>query len=318
MRGRLLAAATLAAALCVLMGGMTVSTGATPAPDGAPPPTIGPERAVSDEPTDEQVGPGIAFDGTNYLATWQEGTSNVRGGRVDRFGAHLDGPGIPVGVGSDQTVAFDGTNYLVGWSTLGGPPSIQGARVNQSGTVLDPTPISIYTGGPTQWAQEPSAVFDGTNYLVGYHELIDVSQHEWIKGRRVATDGSVLDDAAVDFLGFYERPKVAAGNSRSLFVWKDGDDDGIHAGLVDDGGQLHGSPFLIAADGDAPNVAFDGTNFLVTWSDDDILGKRVDENGTVLDASPIQISTAAGNQRDVSAAFDGTDYIVAWEDNRDG
>ena len=43
---------------------------------------------------------------------------------------------------------------------------------------------------------------------------------------------------------------------------------------------------MLADGGDTPEVAFDGTNYLVTWSDGgNILGRRVAEDGTVLDAT---------------------------------
>ncbi|HPH69986.1 MAG TPA: hypothetical protein PLF40_29755, partial [Kofleriaceae bacterium] len=69
-----------------------------------------------------------------------------------------------------------------------------------------------------------------------------------------------------------------------------------------------------------PSVAFDGTNYLVVWSDnrisagDDIYGTRVSQTGTVLDTNGIKIAATAGIQRNPQVAFAGGTYVVAWED----
>ncbi|MDQ3365088.1 MAG: hypothetical protein M3680_06645 [Myxococcota bacterium] len=74
------------------------------------------------------------------------------------------------------------------------------------------------------------------------------------------------------------------------------------------------------ANATAPAVAFDGTNYLVVWTDfrggnnADIWGARVSQAGAVLDPAAIQIATLAGIQQNPTVAFDGTQFVVAWED----
>src|SRR5439155_1590563 len=79
-----------------------------------------------------------------------------------------------------------------------------------------------------------------------------------------------------------------------------------------------------AAQGE-PALAFDGTNYLVAWTDyrnsyayPDLYGARVSPAGAVLDPNGIAISTAGYDQYSPALAFDGTNYFAAWEGRQSG
>jgi hypothetical protein len=69
-----------------------------------------------------------------------------------------------------------------------------------------------------------------------------------------------------------------------------------------------------------PAIAFDGTNYLVVWSDardnrqPDIWAARVAPTGAVLDATSFPIAIGAGAQLRPAVTFDGAQFIVVWED----
>jgi phosphoribosylformylglycinamidine (FGAM) synthase PurS component len=96
------------------------------------------------------------------------------------------------------------------------------------------------------------------------------------------------------------------------------------AGVVLDSGGIMISQIL-GTQGD-PALAFDGTNFLVAWTDVrgsfppelGIYGTRVTQDGTVLDPAGITIGQAAGVQGIPALGFDGANFLAVWEDFRGG
>ncbi|MGQ0433618.1 MAG: hypothetical protein ACT452_14555 [Microthrixaceae bacterium] len=71
-----------------------------------------------------------------------------------------------------------------------------------------------------------------------------------------------------------------------------------------------------------PQLAFNGTSFLVVWEDDrsgtwDIYGLLVSPTG-VVEREPFVVSAAIGSQLNPSVAALGSQFLVAWEDHRDG
>ena len=286
-------------------------------------PVISSEYAVSDPQASAQHDPSIAFDGTNYLVAWGETAAPyLRGARLSQSGVHLDGPGIDIASGLTPSVAFDGTNYLVVWATRGGPPQIKSVRVDQDGVVVGPE-ITLTTSGMFNWQRAPSIAFNGSNYLVVWQDETDIQGFTDLRGALISPSGAVLQNPIqiTNAGGDQGLATVAADGVRFLVVWQDQrSGGGIYGTRVGANGEVLEPAGIPIATGQLgyTGVAFDGENYFVVWGFNDVSGKRVSPDGTVLDSSPIAISTAPSIQADPSVAFNGTDYVVAWEDLRSG
>ncbi|MCX5801250.1 MAG: T9SS type A sorting domain-containing protein [Candidatus Eisenbacteria bacterium] len=299
--------------------------------------------AVATSPGD-QFSPAIAFDGTNFLVVWHDyrsGSRDIYGTRMSAGGSVLDAAGIAISTAANNqfypAIASDGTDFLVVWEdNRGRSYDIYGARVSGGGSVLDPGGIAISTGARTE--RGPAVAFDGTSYLVVWHDYRSGTYSD-IYGARVGTDGSVLDPGGIAIstaTNYQFNPAVAFDGTNCLVVWEDwrnyysGWDDPVYPDIYGARVSVDGSvldPGGIAISTGAyekwcPAIAFDGTNYLVVWEDNrssgysDIYGARVGMDGSVLDPDGIAISTAAHIQYLPAVASDGTDYLVVWDDRR--
>lgn len=292
----------------------------------------------SQRPAD-QFCPAVAFDGTNYLVVWHdfrnesfpEANSNIYGIRVDESGQILDSSAIAISTAPhDQlfpVIAFDGTNYFVVWEdhrTTPYYPHIYGARVSQSGIVLDTQGMVI--SDSIYGEISPSIAFDGTNYLAVWVD------YDGIYGARISQSGVVLDPGGFVIYSIFfwsnHQTSIKYGADVYLVAWNR--DDIYCARVCTSGAVIDTMPIQISNSQYrefSPSTAFDGTNFFLVWADMrhsaslyedsiDIYGARINQSGIVLDTANIRISQASGYQACPSVEFDGDDYLVVWEDSR--
>ena len=284
-----------------------------------------------------QYNADIAFDGTNYLVVWEDqrggGYPDICGARVTPAGALLDPAGFAISQATYEqghpAIAFDGTNFIVVWDDgrRGHVLDIYGARVTPAGAVLDPGGILIAWSSNDR--RNPDVSFDGMDFLVVWEDDRAGRDSTDIYGARVTTGGSVLDTDGV-VISHAARTQYTAAigfdGTNFLVIWEDhragAEQADIYGARVTTAGTvLDPAGFNISQAPDAqrfPGIAFDGTNFLVTWQDVrgsfppvvSIRGSRVTPSGVALDPGGFVIAGSGCFLPDV--AFGGTSFLVVW------
>lgn len=283
----------------------------------------------------QQRAPALAWGGTSYLLVWEDARSGTNwdlfGARLGLDGALLDPVGLPISLAlGDQlspAVAWDGANYLVTWqdSRLGNW-DIFASRVSAAGQVLDPGGLALCVEAQQQF--RPALAFSGSEYLVTWED--DRSGDGDVFATRVSPAGVALDSGGrpISSASWAQgSPSVAWGGTSYLVAWADYRNLNldIYAARVTSAGTVIDPGGLAIATGTpsayAPAVAWDGTNYLVTWSEsrdaqEDIAGALVNPAGLL--SGGVTIASGLSPRRFQALAWDGASYVVAWEDARSG
>ena len=273
---------------------------------------------------------GAAFDGSNWLVGIGTDQPPVGGGNSDdaqfisqsglQVGSLLQGGGN----GQSPIVAYDGNNYLLlGGDCKTNPCSLVGRFVSPSGSLVNSFQITSGNHG--------IAGYGGGDYLVAYTYTTANNNNDphVVYGRTVSPLGAVGSEFIIStgYGDLRNGKNIAFDGTNFLVVWNDDSNDYEIRGRFVSPAGVPGTEFSINAStypSDnimAMAVAFDGTNYLVVWTDEvssgewDVFGQIVTPSGT-LSGSVISISTAAGQQFFPQIAFDGTNYLVTWTDMR--
>ncbi len=125
---------------------------------------------------------------------------------------------------------------------------------------------------------------------------------------------------------------VAWNGTEYLVVWEETRPSGsaydiYGARVADDGTLLDQDPIAISTASSNqldPSVAWDGTNFMVVWTDfrsaetSNVYAARVSSAGAVLDPLGVRVTNAVDSQYEAAIASNGTDSLVTWRDERAG
>jgi hypothetical protein len=225
--------------------------------------------------------------------------------------------------------SFDGQRHLLVWHEWTGTRfEIRGARVsNDSATVLDPDGFTV-SGAGTADQLFPRSASNGSNHLVVWWDGTS------LRARRIKGDGTQLDGAGVVLPAKPDRygsdsPRwdVATDGADYLVLWLEGAFDPVlvRAARIrgSDGAVLDASPIAVAPPGKNrlyAKLAFGGPHYVAMWIQGrpapampTIEAVRVASGGSVLDATPLVIST--GGAQYPAIAADGQNALLAWADS---
>jgi MYXO-CTERM domain-containing protein len=280
--------------------------------------------------------PVVAFGGGGFLVAWQDGYS------YDVYFRRLGADGKTLGTATrvaandlyneyDPSVAFDGTNFVVTFRTSRN--QILAARFSPAGAVLDSTP-KVIVDVPASSSDDPVGprlAFDGSNY-----QLVWQTSGSRLLGVRftpaLAVVAGSMGPVSPAGVSSATAPALAFGNGQHLLAWTEratSADPGpaIRAARLDPAGTL-AAPITVApaAAGNAtPAVAFDGSGWLVVWTETTgsspnlvatVASARVDATGALVDTTPVIVSDAPGSKVQPGAGCGGGTCLAAWGDGR--
>jgi hypothetical protein len=234
----------------------------------------------------DQQAPTVSYGDSIFLVSWldkREGLPAIYSARVTMDGAVIEQNGFILHADSMNQIApvsaFDGNNFLVAWVGFdAGGFGVYAKRISPVGAIIDSLPIQLCYDPTPKY--NPALCFGGMNYAVTWDDarINGAEYDEWCA--RISTEGILLDTngIAVDTSPGYQY---------------------------------------------SPSVAYLFPYFLAIWTDDqygnaDLVGKRIDMNGTVIDQTAIPISSASGTQLEGSICAGNERYCVSWEDSRNG
>jgi len=230
---------------------------------------------------------GVAFDGNNYLVTWEE----------------------------DQGIKNSPSPFLVYGQFI----STSGATVGQAfamttaGIWFDGTRMLAYGGG--------AYLLTYTRLIVP--AAADASTNRYVAGRIVSKDGTLGNEFRISG-GYGNGSTVAFDGTNFFVVWKeDSQDYEVRGRFVSPSGVLGAEISVNASPALSDNpvsAAFDGTNYMVIWTDRNdaateahVFGQRVSPAGALV-GGVITISSTPGVQMATSVLFDGSNTMALWVD----
>lgn len=216
-------------------------------------------------------------------------------------------------------------SYLLVWEDDRGETSdVYATRIGPTGAQLDTAGFRL--SAPPRRRLGPAVAWNGTHYLVVWTEADDAVR---ILGRRVATDGTIIDASDIVLAtapGDRGRAQVAWNGTNFQVSWLDsrsGTSEVYTSRVSAEGRVLDPLGVRLAAAGIGGlslNTTASGGQTFVTWDhfatevsvSGWVRGVRIGPEGTALDATPISIPVAALNEFSSAVGALGGNYLVSW------
>ena len=262
----------------------------------------------------------LSSNGTQFYAVWTEQrpdfTMAVKGTRVSSAGQKLDGSGDDIS-GPNQPVAYtttsvawDGANWKATWGAADGT---RVAKVSGAGQVLDP-------GGLLVAGVKTGATASAGNGSVqlAWSELVNANQNSDVFAQRIDPSNAAGPQKTVSVGAPAQlRVDLATNGTGTMMVYRSitSSRARILAQPLDAAGNpITPEPVELATgngtgDPGFPAVAWGGSAYLVAWnSASGIVARRLQPNGTPIDAAPVLVMSPGFGPVDVEAL--GGDFLV--------
>lgn len=277
-----------------------------------------------------QSSPSVAFNGTHFLATWQDSRANqaISAVRIAPDGTLLEPLGIAVtNNGTRPQVASDGVGFVVAWhrSPVATTSTIHAARVDATGTVVDTTPIALPTPAGAV-AAGVSVTWDGSSYLLAWQTGAIGTRS--VFGTRLAAAGNVIDNPAFMMLNEYSdsfEPRAVGGPAGTALVFARAGTGGsgepgyayssVRAAPISAGALKSPGRFVVSvtATSNTPiAAATSSAGQFVAWKGNGkILGTRLSDAGAILDVPSKVLLPPPFQDKEIAMASDGTNFAMA-------
>jgi hypothetical protein len=189
----------------------------------------------------------LAVGNGSILVGYIKSNGYLYGQLVTTSGA-LSGNAFPIstGLARDFSMEYDGTNYLVAWVDVipDTDKDVLGQLVSGSGALVGSN--FLINGGPNYSDNPTWMAFDGTRYLVVYHESVPGTSVWSIQGSFVTKAGAVEESLTlVDTTKSPTNPTIAFDGKNYLLTWTQKTDLTLMGCFLTTSGAQAGSPFVV-------------------------------------------------------------------------
>ena len=226
--------------------------------------------------------------------------------------------------------AFDGTNYLV--PVVGCKPDglcwVKAIFISKNGTKTNETLIKSFTYSDNTFVSEPKTAYSGNKYLVIWKEDNFGEEETSIKGRFVLPDGQLSGNELTIVSGIpieeSTTPDLAYGGGKYLvcynkpFQYGNETHEAVYGKFVELNGTI-GTEFKISSlwgKLDLNQIAFDGENFLVVYTEDGdgkkVLGRFVNPSSGPVGNEIVINDDDYYSDNPSAVIFDGEKYFVVY------
>jgi hypothetical protein len=285
-------------------------------------------------PVGSHNNPRLDVGAANTLLVWEDYThsdvlgdvSTIKGVRIGRNGAVLDATPFVVSGGSvgenSPDVAAGSGGYLVAYQLADGS-GVHASVVTDAGNV---STKDVVVSHGSEGAGLPSAVFDGTQYLVAWADGRDSGS---LYGTRVSGSGapSTSDTRLASdppwSVGFGSDHTNLAWNGSHFFLsYLAMSPQGVEGALLRSDLSIEAAHVPLTPIPNSqgyPQLSFDGSNYVVAWTDrqssdidEDLRSVRISGAGVVLDPAGIAVSTPEQPAFGFALGSSGGSTLFAW------